>query len=121
MTNGTDARQEASRQRGNGLWWAGLVVLIAGGYLAFRVLNPIIAAALVIVAATVVGMAGLARDWDQHPGYEEREQLRAEKRTIKFAQTQGARDKDRAKWEAHQARQRQKGAQEAPERRATSD
>ena len=85
------------------------------GYLAFRLLNPIIAAALVILAATVLGVAALAHDWDQHPGYEEREQARAEKRKIKFAENQGARAKDRAKWEAHQARQRQKAAQQAAE------
>jgi hypothetical protein len=121
MTNATDPRQEAPPRRGNGPWWAGLVVLIVGGYLAFRVLNPIIAAALVIVGATVLVMAGVARDWDQHPGYEEREQARAEKRKIKFAQNQGARDKDRAKWEAHQARQRQKAAQDPAEGRSPSD
>jgi hypothetical protein len=101
--------------------WGGLVVLLVGGYLAFRVLNPIIAAALVIVGATVLGMAAVARDWDQHPGYEEREQLRAEKRKIKFAENQGARDKDRAKWEAHQARQREKAARQDADGRPTSE
>lgn len=108
MTNGSESPQDTARGGGNGVWWTGLAVLIVGGYLAFRFLNPIIAAALVIVAATVLGMAGVARNWDHHPDYEEREQVRAEKRRIKFAATQGARDKDRAKWEAHQARQRRK-------------
>ena len=120
MTKATDPRQDTAPRRGAGLWWGGLVVLLVGGYLAFRVLNPIIAAAVVIVAATVLGMAVTAHDWDRHPGFEEREQARAEKRRIKFAENQGARDKDRAKWEAHQARQREKEAREAAERRASS-
>lgn len=112
MTKVTDPREDTAAG-GNGLWWGGLVALLVGGYLAFRALDPIIAAALVIVAATVLGMAVLARDWDRHPGFEEREQARAEKRKIKFARNQGTRDKDRAKWAAHQARQRQKAAGEA--------
>ena len=115
MANGTDPQPGNAARSGTAFWGGGLVVLIVGGYLAFRILNPIIAAALVIVAATVLGIAALARDWDRHPGYEEREQLRAERRKIKFAENQGVRDKDRAKWEAHQARQRQKEAQQAAE------
>lgn len=121
MTKGTEPLPDATPRRGAGPLWGGLVVLLVGGYLAFRVLNPIIAAALVIVGATVLGMAAVARDWDQHPRYEEREQLRAEKRKIKFAENQGARDKDRAKWEAHQARQREKAAREAADGRSTSE
>lgn len=115
MANGTDPPQDNAPRSGTAFWGVGLVVLIAGGYLAFRVLNPIIAAALMILAATVLGMVGLARDFDQHPGYEEREQVRAERRTITFAKNQGARDKDRAKWAAHQARQRQNEARQAAE------
>jgi uncharacterized membrane protein len=113
MANGSESRQGNAPRSGTAFWGGGLAVLIAGGYLAFRILNPIIAAALVILATTVLGIAALARDWDQHPGYEEREQARAERRKVKFAENQGARDKDRAKWEAHQARQRQKEAQQA--------
>ena len=115
MANDTDPRQGIAPRSGAAFWGGWLVLLIAGGYVAFRILNPIIAAALVIVAATVLGIAALARDWASHPGYEEREQERAERRKIKFAQNQGARDKDRAKWEAHQARQRQREAQQAAE------
>jgi hypothetical protein len=121
MTNGTDPRQHPAPRGGAGLLWIGLVVLLAGGYLAFRALDPILAAALVIVAATVLGMAALARNWDQHPGFEEREQVRAEKRRIKFAQSQGTRDKDRAKWEAHQARQRQKAGRPSAEGPAAAE
>jgi hypothetical protein len=120
MTKGTDPGLDTAPRRGAGFLWGGLVVLLVAGYLAFRVLNPIIAAALVIVGATLLGMVAVARDWDQHPGYEEREQRRAEKRKLKFAENQGARDKDRAKWEAHQARQREKAAQQAAEGRPPS-
>lgn len=121
MTTGPTPPQDRGPRTGTGLWWSGLVVLLVGGYLAFRVLNPIIAAAAVILAATVLGVAALAHDWDQHPGYEEREQARAEKRKIRFAETQGARDRDRAKWEAHQARQREKAARQATDGRPPSD
>jgi hypothetical protein len=121
MSKATELHQDTAPRRGAGLLSGGLVVLIAGGYLAFRVLNPIIAAALVIVTTTVLGMAAVAHDWDRHPGFEEREQMRAEKRKIKFAENQGARDRDRAKWEAHQARQRQKAEQQAAEGKATSE
>jgi hypothetical protein len=120
MTIGPDSRQDSGTRSSAGLWWGGLVVLLVGGYLAFRELNPIIAAALVIGAVTVLVVAVVAHDWDRHPGYEEREQARAEKRKIKFAETQGARDKDRAKWEAHQARQRQKAERQATDRPTTS-
>ena len=42
----------------------GLVGLAVLTLLAFRFLNPIIAAFLVIVAATVLCMSVIARDWD---------------------------------------------------------
>ena len=113
MTTGPDPRQDSAPRTATSLWLSGLVVLLVGGFVAFRVLNPIIAAALVLGAATVLVVAVVARDWDQHPGYEEREQARAERRNIKFAENQGARDRDRAKWEAHQARQEKKAARQA--------
>jgi hypothetical protein len=100
MANGSETRQNR---------WSGPLIGVAGlavvAFLAFRFLNPIIAAALVIVAATVLGIATTARGWDQHPSFEEREAARARKRAAKWARGQGARDKDRARWEAHQARQ----------------
>lgn len=86
----------------------GLAVLLVGAYVAFRFLNPIIAAFLVIFAATVLVMAVVARDWDKHPNFEDREAARIARRHEKWARRQGARDKDRARWEAHQARQAEK-------------
>jgi hypothetical protein len=57
---------------------------------------------------TAVAIAWFARDWDQHPGFEEREQERARKRALKRERTAGARDRDRERWEAHQAKKARK-------------
>jgi hypothetical protein len=90
---------------------SGVAGLAVGAFLAFRFLNPIVAAFLVIFAATVLGMAALARDWDRHPDFEQRELVRARKRAAKWERGQSARDKDRARWEAQKARQARKTAQ----------
>ena len=98
--------------------WAPIVTSIAalavGALLAFRYLNPIVAAASVIFAATLLGMAVAARGWDSHPDYEARELARSRKRQIKYERDEGKRAKDRARWEAHQARLAQKAAQDQP-------
>jgi high-affinity Fe2+/Pb2+ permease len=83
--------------------WGALVVVLSG--LAFLLLDPIVAAFLVIMLVTGAVIAYVARDWDQHSTYEEREAVRAQKRAQKWERNQAARDRDRAKWEAHQARQ----------------
>ena len=83
--------------------WGALVVVLSG--LAFLLLDPIVAAFLVIMLVTGAVIAYVARDWDQHSTYEEREAVRAQKRKAKWERNQAARDRDRAKWEAHQARQ----------------
>ncbi|HEV7212386.1 MAG TPA: hypothetical protein VGN47_11825 [Blastococcus sp.] len=90
----------------------GVAVLAVGGYFAFRFLNTMVAAFIVIFAATMLAMAVAARGWDQHPDYEARELARMHKRAIKHERNQGARDKDRARWEAHQTRLAEKAAQE---------
>jgi hypothetical protein len=46
----------------------------------------------------------VASDWDQHSTFEERELVRARKRKEKWERNAGAREKDRALWEAHQAK-----------------
>ena len=57
MTNGAGPRSgHRSRKQRRALGSASSCSLV-GGYLAFRVLNPIIAASIVILAATVLGMA----------------------------------------------------------------
>ena len=80
-----------------------LVAVLA--VLAFVLLDPILAAFVAILLVTAAVIAVLARDWDQHSTYEERELARAQKRAEKWERGKDARARDRAKWEAHQARQ----------------
>ena len=82
--------------------WGALVAVVS--VLAFLALDPIVAAFLVILLVTGMVIAVLARDWDQHSTYEEREAARARKRAEKWDRNQAARDRDRARWEAHQAK-----------------
>jgi hypothetical protein len=84
--------------------WAGASVL------AFLELDPIIAAFLVILGGTAVVIAAVARDWDRHSTFEERELARARKRAAKWERNKDVRARDRARWEAHQARQAKKSA-----------
>ena len=76
----------------------------AGAVLAFLFLDPIVAAFVAIVLATCVVIAFLSRDWDRHSTFEERELERARRRQEKWDRGADARDRDRARWEAHQAR-----------------
>jgi hypothetical protein len=78
---------------------------IAGAVLAFLLLDPILAAFVAILLTTVVVVAFLVRDWDRHPTFEEREADRARRRKEKWDRGADARARDRARWEAHQARQ----------------
>jgi hypothetical protein len=80
-------------------------IWLAGSVLAFLFLDPILAAFLMIVGFTLVLVAFLARDWDQHSTFEERELARARKRKAKWEATKDVRARDRARWEAYQARQ----------------
>jgi hypothetical protein len=84
------------------LWGAAVVI---GSVLAFVLLDPVLAAFVLILLVTGLGVAVLARDWDRHSTYEERELARARKRAEKWERGKEARARDRAKWEAHQARQ----------------
>ena len=85
------------------VFWGALVAAVA--VLAFALLDPIVASFVVILVVTGAVIAFVARDWDQHPTYEERELARARRRAEKWERNQAARDRDRAKWEAHQAKQ----------------
>jgi len=97
------ARADTGRVTTRGVVWGALTVL--GSVLAFRFLDPIVAAFLVIMLVTGGVIAFLARDWDQHSTYEERELARSRKRAQKWERNADARARDRARWEAHQARQ----------------
>ena len=110
----TDDGTTGATPRAGARRWAGLtlaaVVWAAGSVLAFLTLDPIVAAFPVILGGTAVVMAAVARDWDRHSTFEERELARARKRAEKWERGKSARDRDRARWEAHQARQAKKTA-----------
>jgi len=107
-----DGTTDAAPRRGRR--WAGLAlgtaVWAGGSVLAFLELDPILAAFVVILGATAVVIAAFAQDWDRHSTFEERELARARKRAEKWDRTKDARARDRARWEAHQARQAKKSA-----------
>jgi hypothetical protein len=105
-----DQTMDAGTPRGRR--WVGLAlgvaVWVAGSVLAFANLDPVLAAFLVILGGTAVVIAAVAADWDRHSTFEQRELARARKRAEKWDRTKDARDRDRARWEAHQARQARK-------------
>jgi phosphate/sulfate permease len=92
-------------------WVIGGAAAVVGSVAAFLLLDPIVAAFVAIVLMTLVGIAVLASDWDRHSTFEERELERARRRKEKWERGAGARERDRAKWEAHRARQEKKAAQ----------
>jgi hypothetical protein len=77
----------------------------AGTVVAFARLDWVLASFVVILGGTVLVMAVAASNWDQHATYEEREAARARRRKEKWERGAAARARDRARWEAHQARQ----------------
>ena len=101
---------EVGKSRGRWSVALGVAALVwaAGTFLAFRSLDPILAAFVAIVGVTVLGIAVAARGWDTHSTYEQREDARARKRAEKWERSAGARARDRARWEEHQARQAKK-------------
>ncbi|WP_040339839.1 hypothetical protein [Candidatus Blastococcus massiliensis] len=91
--------------RSKGLLAAAAVAVVLAG-LTFLVFDEIVVAAFVaILLVTVAVMAVLASDWDRHSTYEEREQQRNLRRKAKWEANADARERDRRRWEAHQARQ----------------
>ena len=84
---------------------AAAVVWVAVTGAAFLFLDPVLAAAVAIFGGALAALVVLAADWDQHSSYEEREMARNLRRKEKWARSADARARDRARWEAHQARQ----------------
>jgi len=97
-----------TRRRGSAALGLAALGWVAGSVLAFRHLDPIIAAFAVIMGLSVLVVAFVARDWDSHSTYEERENARARRRAEKWERNADVRARDRARWEAHQARQAKK-------------
>ena len=82
-----------------GALWVVLTVL------AFLV-DPVLGACVLIFGAIGVVVGQLASSWDQHPDFEARELARARKRKVKWDKGAAAREKDAARYAAHQARKR---------------
>ena len=80
------------------------VVWVVASVAAFAVLDPVIAAFAAILGLTVVGIAFLSSDWVRSTSFEEREAERVRRRKAKWDAGAAARERDRARWEAHQAR-----------------
>lgn len=89
-------------------WWRWVGVYVVVAALAFWILYWVLALFVAILGFTVLVVGAVARDWDNHSTFEERELVRARKRKEKWERNTGAREKDRARWEAYQAK---KGAE----------
>ncbi len=91
-------------------WALGGAVAGVGSVTAFLLLDPVLAMFVAIVLVTVVVIAVLVGDWDRRPTFEQRELERARRRKEKWDRGAAARERDRAKWAAHRARQDAKRA-----------
>jgi hypothetical protein len=80
-----------------GVAWVALTVL------AF-LLDPILGACVLIFGGIGVVVVQLASSWSEHPDFEARELDRARRRKVKWEKNKGAREKDAARYAAHQAR-----------------
>lgn len=90
------------------------VVWAVGSAGAFVVLDPVIAAFVCILGLTAVVIAFLCSDWVRSTTFEEREAERVRRRKLKWDAGAAARDKDRARWAAHQAHQARRAARSDP-------
>jgi hypothetical protein len=80
------------------------VVWVVLSVLAFLI-DPILGACVLIFAGIGVVVVQLASDWNEHPDFEARELVRAQRRKAKWEKNKGAREKDAARFAAHQAAQ----------------
>lgn len=83
---------------------AALAAVLVVAAICYMQLDVILATFVVIVVATVALVLVLSSDWSEHSTYEQRELARARKRAEKWDRNAGARAKDRALWEAYQAK-----------------
>ena len=82
-------------------WVRWLVVWAVVAALLFLIMYWVLALFVSILGLTLVVIAAMSSDWEQHSTYEEREQIRARKRRAKFERNTASRARDRALWEAH--------------------
>jgi hypothetical protein len=71
--------------------------------LAFLV-DPVLGACVLVFGAIGVVVVQLSSTWSEHPDFEARELARARKRKVKWDKGAAAREKDAARYAAHQAR-----------------
>lgn len=83
----------------------GVLVWAVATAAAFLLLDPVVGTAVGIAGAVGLALAAAAADWERHSSFEDREMERARRREAKWARGAEARARDRARWEAHQARQ----------------
>ena len=67
--------------------------------------DPVLGALVLIFGAAAVVVVQLSSTWNEHPDFEARELARARRRKAKWEKNAGAREKDAARYAAHQARQ----------------
>ena len=77
--------------------------------------DPVLGALVLIFGAAAVVVVQLSSTWNEHPDFEARELARARRRKAKWERNAGAREKDAARYAAHQARQAER-ARTAEER-----
>jgi hypothetical protein len=94
----------AATGRPKGLLVGGAALAVAAVPL-FLLVDAILAAFVGIMGLTLLGIGAMAGDWDRHSTFEDREMARARRRKEKWERGSEARARDRARWEAHQARQ----------------
>ena len=81
-----------------GTVWVALTVLAFGT-------DVILGAFLLIFGGAAVVVVQLSSTWSQHPDFEAREVARARRRKVKWEKNAPRREKDAARYAAHQARQ----------------
>ena len=70
--------------------------------------DPVLGACVLIFGGIGVVVVQLASSWEEHPDFEARELDRARRRKVKWEKGAAAREKDAARYAAHQARQAEK-------------
>jgi hypothetical protein len=95
-----------------------VLVWAAVSVVAFLVVpDVLVSAGLVIFGAVLLLVLAMARDWDAHSTFEEREVLRARRRKARWERNADSRARDRERWEAHQARRATQDADDPQSRR----
>jgi fatty acid desaturase len=82
-------------------WVRWLVVWAVVAAFLFLLIYWVLALFVSILGLTLVVIAAVSSDWEQHSTYAEREQARARRRQAKFERNSAARARDRALWDAH--------------------